>query len=146
MPETTEGPYYIEPELVRADITEEKTGVPLKMQIQVVDANCTPIPDARVDIWHCDAQGNYSGYANQGSDGTVNTEGETFLRGTLMADESGIVSVDTIYPGWYRGAGHWRKPRCCQQRRRHGCAGWSAARRWPAGWRRAAGAGWSAGR
>lgn len=103
MPETTEGPYYIDPELVRADITEEKTGVPLKMQIQVVDANCTPIPEARVDIWHCDAQGNYSGYANQGSDGTVNTEGETFLRGTLMADESGIVSFDTIYPGWYRG-------------------------------------------
>lgn len=103
MPETTEGPYYIDPELVRADIREEKTGVPLAMKIQVVDANCQPIAGARVDIWHCDAQGNYSGYANQGSDGTLNTEGQTFLRGTLIADDSGIVDFTTIYPGWYRG-------------------------------------------
>ena len=103
MPETTEGPYYIDPELVRADIREDKTGVPLAMKIQVVDANCQPIAGARVDIWHCDAQGNYSGYANQGSDGTLNTEGQTFLRGTLIADDSGIVDFTTIYPGWYRG-------------------------------------------
>ena len=37
-----------------------------------------------MDIWHCDAAGNYSGYANQGSDGMLDTSGETFLRGTLI--------------------------------------------------------------
>lgn len=62
--EVTEGPYYIDPELVRADITEGKEGVAMDMVIQVVDASCRPLAGARVDIWHCDAQGNYSGYAN----------------------------------------------------------------------------------
>ncbi|CAM4096880.1 intradiol ring-cleavage dioxygenase [Paracoccus yeei] len=101
--EVTEGPYYIDPELVRADITEGKEGVAMDMVIQVVDASCRPLAGARVDIWHCDAQGNYSGYANQGSDGTLDTLGETFLRGTQMADARGIVTFRTIYPGWYRG-------------------------------------------
>ena len=101
--EVTEGPYYTDPELVRADITEGKDGAPMDMMIQVVDAACQPIAGARVDIWHCDAQGNYSGYANQGSDGTLDTSGETFLRGTQMADERGIVTFRSIYPGWYRG-------------------------------------------
>ncbi|SPF77813.1 intradiol ring-cleavage dioxygenase [Pseudoprimorskyibacter insulae] len=103
LPEVTEGPYYFDPELVRADITEGKPGIPLKMQLQVVSADCTPIPGARVDIWHCDALGNYSGYKSQGSDGTNDTSGETFLRGTLMTDDSGIAAFTTIYPGWYRG-------------------------------------------
>ncbi|WP_273691307.1 intradiol ring-cleavage dioxygenase [Ketogulonicigenium vulgare] len=102
-PETTEGPYYIDPKLVRSDITEGKAGIPLRLSIQVVTADCRPVAGARVDIWHCDAQGNYSGYANQGSDGTLNTEGQTFLRGTWPADDSGIATFDTIYPGWYRG-------------------------------------------
>ena len=101
--EVTEGPYYTDPELVRADITEGKEGVAMDMVIQVVDAACQPIAGARVDIWHCDAQGNYSGYANQGSDGTLDTSSETFLRGTQMADEQGIVTFRSIYPGWYRG-------------------------------------------
>ncbi|MER5170890.1 intradiol ring-cleavage dioxygenase [Thioclava sp. GXIMD2076] len=102
-PETTEGPYYIDPKLVRADIREDKEGIAMTMQLQVVDENCQPMANARVDIWHCDAEGNYSGYASQGSEGTLDTEGETFLRGTQMTDESGIVSFQTIYPGWYRG-------------------------------------------
>ena len=101
--EVTEGPYYTDPELVRADITEGKEGVALEMTIQIVDASCQPLPGARVDIWHCDAQGNYSGYANQGSDGMLDTSAETFLRGTQVADDRGIVTFQTIYPGWYRG-------------------------------------------
>lgn len=100
MPETTEGPYYFDPELVRRDITENRPGRPLELTIQVVDAACRPIKDARVDVWHCDAEGNYSGYrANQGGD----TRGETFLRGTQMSDALGQVHFDTIYPGWYPG-------------------------------------------
>ena len=101
--ETTEGPYYIDPELIRTDITEGKAGVPLRMKLQVVDTACQPIEGARVDIWHCDAAGNYSGYANQGSDQTTDTKGETFLRGTQGTDAQGVATFDTIYPGWYRG-------------------------------------------
>jgi protocatechuate 3,4-dioxygenase beta subunit len=100
---TTAGPYYTDPGLVRSDITEGKDGVAMDMVIQVVDASCQPIAGARVDIWHCDALGNYSGYANQGSDRTLDTSAETFLRGTQMADEQGIVTFKSVYPGWYRG-------------------------------------------
>lgn len=103
MPEVTEGPYYIDPNLVRADITEDRTGIPLVLQMQVVNADCTPIEGARVDVWHCDAEGNYSGYANQGSEATLDTTGQTFLRGTQMTEAGGLVQFQTIYPGWYRG-------------------------------------------
>lgn len=100
MPEVTEGPYYFDPELVRAEITEGKAGIPMEMAIQVVDSSCTPLAGARVDLWHCDAEGNYSGYSqNAGGD----TSGETFLRGTLMTDETGVATFRTIYPGWYAG-------------------------------------------
>ena len=103
MPATTEGPYYTDPGLIRGEITEDKTGIPLRMQLQVVTADCRPIANARVDIWHCDAQGNYSGYSGQGSDATTDTSNETFLRGIQFTDANGIVSFETIYPGWYRG-------------------------------------------
>lgn len=103
MPETTEGPYYIDPKLVRRVIEEDRPGIPLRMQLQIVTADCRPVSTARVDIWHCDAQGNYSGYASQGSDTGLDTRGQTFLRGTQFSDAQGVVTFETIYPGWYRG-------------------------------------------
>jgi protocatechuate 3,4-dioxygenase beta subunit len=62
-PEQEEGPYYVDRELLRSDITEGKVGVPLRMRVTVVNAKtCAPIPNAALDIWHCDAGGVYSGY------------------------------------------------------------------------------------
>lgn len=61
-PEVTEGPYYFDPKLVRRDITEGRAGSPLILSIGVVEASCSPVSTARVDVWHCDAQGNYSGF------------------------------------------------------------------------------------
>ncbi|MFY0634711.1 MAG: intradiol ring-cleavage dioxygenase [Vannielia sp.] len=95
--ETTEGPYYIDPGLIRADVTEGLPGLPLALALQVVNADCRPIEGARVDIWHCDAAGRYSGYARE------NTNGETFLRGTQITGAGGVARFSTIYPGWYRG-------------------------------------------
>jgi protocatechuate 3,4-dioxygenase beta subunit len=100
-PETTEGPYYFDPALVRTDITEGRPGLPTRVRLQVVDAQCQPIPSARVDIWHCDAEGIYSGYTGQ--PGGLDTSGETFMRGTQIADANGIVEFATVYPGWYPG-------------------------------------------
>jgi protocatechuate 3,4-dioxygenase beta subunit len=97
-PAQTEGPFYFDPRLVRQDIAEGRPGVPLRLRLQIVDAEaCAPLRGARVDLWHCDAAGTYSGYDGEGS------AGETFLRGTQFADADGIVSFATVYPGWYQG-------------------------------------------
>jgi protocatechuate 3,4-dioxygenase beta subunit len=100
-PEVTEGPYYFDPTLERADITEGRPGVATTVKLQIVDSACKPLPGARVDIWHCDAAGQYSGYPNQ--TGGVDTSGETFMRGTLFANNHGVVEFSTVYPGWYAG-------------------------------------------
>lgn len=100
-PRTTEGPYYFDPALERTDITEGRPGLPTTVRLQVVDPACRPISGARVDIWHCDALGIYSGYARQ--PGGIDATGETFMRGTQVADADGIVEFATVYPGWYPG-------------------------------------------
>jgi protocatechuate 3,4-dioxygenase beta subunit len=102
-PETTAGPFYLDPGLVRADITEGRPGAPLRLVLQVVDADCRPLEGVRVDVWHCDAAGNYSGFGRQGSDRLRDTRGDSFLRGTQFAGPRGVVTFDTIWPGWYRG-------------------------------------------
>jgi protocatechuate 3,4-dioxygenase beta subunit len=62
-PEQTEGPYYIDAKLVRSDITEGKPGVALTLELVVQDPACQPIPGATVEIWQCDALGEYSGFS-----------------------------------------------------------------------------------
>src|SRR5687767_1705850 len=61
-PEETEGPYYLDLDLVRSDIREGQEGVTLTLGIRVLDADCQPISGAVVDVWHCNALGIYSGY------------------------------------------------------------------------------------
>jgi protocatechuate 3,4-dioxygenase beta subunit len=111
-PEVTEGPYYLDLNKVRADITEGRPGAALDLRLTVVDASgCTPIKDAAVDIWHCDAGGVYSGFGQAstgggpGAGGTTRatTDARTFLRGVQLTDADGLASFRTIYPGWYRG-------------------------------------------
>ena len=61
-PEQTEGPYYLDDQKIRRDITDGKTGVPLALRLTVVDAStCRPLKSAAVDVWHCDAAGVYPG-------------------------------------------------------------------------------------
>ena len=104
-PKQTGGPFYLNLNLVRSDITEGKPGVPLTIAVQVVrqSSGCAPIQGAAVDLWHADAKGWYSGYPGQGDNHNVNTTGQTFLRGTQLTDAEGKVRFTTIYPGYYRG-------------------------------------------
>jgi protocatechuate 3,4-dioxygenase beta subunit len=63
VPELTVGPFYVDGEKIRRDITEGKPGIPLRLRVTVLDSRrCTPLRNAAVDIWHCDARGYYSGY------------------------------------------------------------------------------------
>lgn len=101
-PEMTEGPYYIDDLLLRDDITEGREGVPLELTINVIDAvSCEPLADVAVDIWHCDALGDYSGIGGQM--GNDDTTGQTWLRGVQLTGQDGAATISTIYPGWYVG-------------------------------------------
>jgi protocatechuate 3,4-dioxygenase beta subunit len=103
-PAATPGPFYFDPKLQRADITEGHPGAPLRMRFFVMDAaNCTPISGARVDVWHTRADGYYSGYPGQGDRRNVDTSGGTFMRGTQFADARGEANFRSVYPGWYAG-------------------------------------------
>ncbi|MFD7962053.1 intradiol ring-cleavage dioxygenase [Streptomyces zaomyceticus] len=68
--ETTEGPYYIDADKIRKDITEDREGIPLTVRLKVIDSDtCKPLRGAAVDIWHCDALGIYSGYESLSTGG-----------------------------------------------------------------------------
>jgi len=61
-PEQVQGPFFI-PAPVRSDVREDRRGVNLELTLDVVSTTgCTPIQNALVEIWHCDAAGIYSAY------------------------------------------------------------------------------------
>jgi protocatechuate 3,4-dioxygenase beta subunit len=107
-PEQTEGPYFVDELLHRADLRTDpsdgtsKPGVPLDLTVVVsrlASTRCQPLAGAQVDIWHCDHAGIYSDV----QDPSFNTVGKKFLRGYQLTDEQGRARFTTIYPGWYRG-------------------------------------------
>ena len=107
-PELTEGPYFVDTQLNRADIRSDPAsgavseGALLSLAFvvsQVGNNVCAPLEGAVVDVWHCDAAGVYSGVSDPGFD----TSAQQFLRGYQVTDGSGRAQFTTIYPGWYSG-------------------------------------------
>src|SRR4051812_15590975 len=103
-PSETEGPYPDRLGMInnqsffRRDVTERRPGLPLVLLLTIVNTsqNCQALSNAAVEIWQCDASGNYSEYSQPGYNGT----GQTFLRGLQVTDANGQVTFNTIYPGW----------------------------------------------
>jgi len=106
-PEAGEGPFYLDPKLLRSDIISGQPGAPLQLALQVVRVgDCATLANARVDVWHADALGLYSGYEQQSGVGGVSTKaaaGQQYLRGTQFTDPAGNVQFRTIFPSWYGG-------------------------------------------
>jgi protocatechuate 3,4-dioxygenase beta subunit len=111
-PQQIEGPYFVDDMPNRSDIRSDTSngsvqeGIPLHLILHVYDVNeidvdgtgsCTSLKDAKVDIWHSNSQGVYSGIRD---DGTAEND---FLRGYQMTDNNGTVEFTTVYPGWYEG-------------------------------------------
>ncbi len=105
-PEQTEGPYFVDERLHRSDIRTDPTtgtitpGMPLTLTFHLSRMHagtCHPLPNAQIDIWHCDARGLYSDVQDPG----FNTLGQKFLRGHQFTDTQGEARFLTIYPGWY---------------------------------------------
>lgn len=90
-PALTEGPYYLREVPRRQDLREGLPGIPLRLRLSVQNRACQPLRGARVDLWHTDALGRYSG---------VNAPG-VFCRGYQLTDERGEVGFLTLFPGWY---------------------------------------------
>jgi protocatechuate 3,4-dioxygenase beta subunit len=104
VPELTEGPYYVNENLDRSDIridtadgsVSEGAVLTLDWVVSQVDGNaCIPLEGVLVDVWHCDALGNYSDVGSE--------EGHDYLRGYQHTDSGGKARIVTVYPGWYQG-------------------------------------------
>ena len=97
IPSETAGPYPSLVDLFRSDVREGKPGTLFTLTLKVVNAGsgCAPVPNVNVEIWHCDAVGNYSEYGTQTN--------ATYLRGIQTTNANGEVTFTTIYPGWYQG-------------------------------------------
>jgi protocatechuate 3,4-dioxygenase beta subunit len=116
-PKTIAGPTWFDAHAVRTDIRDGRPGVPLALAFRVVGGGtaCTPVPNAVVDLWQCDAAGLYSGFAGAspgqgghagrkdeyGDAQSAATTPERYLRGTQVTGADGVVQFATIYPGWY---------------------------------------------
>ncbi|KIM71083.1 hypothetical protein PILCRDRAFT_83139, partial [Piloderma croceum F 1598] len=97
-PEAEEGPYYIHEELLRTDIQDGMDGVPLLLDIGVMDVTtCTPIENALVD--------NLSAMSAAMPSGTmsVDANGEMFGRGAYPTNKNGLVEFSMVFPGFYSG-------------------------------------------
>ena len=114
-----EGPFFIDDNevpddisLIRSDVREGLPGCEFQLSFRLLDAKmqCDPIVGAEMYIWHCNADGLYSGFNGQdpskpyaGSPDPAPMNLDRFCRGVQVSDETGIVSFRTLYPGWYAG-------------------------------------------
>ncbi len=75
----------------------DRTGVPLTMDIKLVNVNnnCAPMVGHDVYVWHCDKDGNYSYYGSYTN--------SYFLRAAQTTNACGEVTFTTVFPGWYSG-------------------------------------------
>lgn len=74
--EETQGPYWFDVDSIRSDVREGHPGSRLDLALRVQDVSgCSaggtaqPVPDAVVEIWHCDAGGVYSGFESSSPGG-----------------------------------------------------------------------------
>jgi protocatechuate 3,4-dioxygenase, beta subunit len=104
-PRMTEGPFYPNtfPRDVDADLTRVEgragaaQGTPLEVTGRVLDRSGRPRSGARVEIWQCDAQGQYHHVG--GPEGDANFQGF----GVTTTDAEGRYAFRTIKPVPYPG-------------------------------------------
>lgn len=125
-----QGPFFIhdaerndDASLYREDIRGQYdpaagSGTELQLHLRVLasGANCgtSPLRDVEVYLWHCDAQGYYSGFGEPGEqqpdvvyrftpgqNDLDNTD--RFCRGVVLTNADGVASFRSVFPGWYNG-------------------------------------------
>lgn len=96
-PRQIEGPYYTPKTPRRSNLSSGLAGQILVLEGRVLSTNCQPIANAIVDVWSCDAQGNYD---NKGFK----------LRGHQITDSQGRFRFQTLKPGAYGNSSFRRTP------------------------------------
>ena len=59
--ELIQGPCYDATSDLRQDISDGRDGLPMRMQLRLLDESCKPIAGALVEVWHASPIGKYSG-------------------------------------------------------------------------------------
>ncbi len=109
----TLGPCYFS-DTTGEDISSGLVGLPTQLCLRLVGSNCNPLEGYKIEVWHCDHRGVYSGDTSQSSNstsfaGNFCTGGDsqaaqsTWYRGLLWTNENGRVNFKTCFPGWYSG-------------------------------------------
>ena len=104
--EVTEGPYYVSGTSEFKDGNVNATnlaGDPIMISCHVYEGldNSKPMANAKLEIWHTDAAGNYN--PNGNGPATNYQPEEIVLRGFVKTDATGAYKFTTIYPGEYTG-------------------------------------------
>ena len=110
----TEGPCYFQ-DSTGEDIPEGMTGLPMMLCLQLIDSMCEPLSNHTIEVWHCDANGVYSGDTSNSAEfenfvpnfctgGDTTALESTWFRGQLITDADGRVNFKTCFPGWYQDA------------------------------------------
>ena len=105
-PDVTAGPYLVNGEAFRSDVTNGQEGVPLTLEIRIMDTStCGPLPGIYLDLWHTNATGVYSGLKadGNGNSGDSSNVDNTAFRGIQTTDSDGTVKFSTLFPGYYTG-------------------------------------------
>ncbi|MGQ0585658.1 MAG: dioxygenase family protein [Gammaproteobacteria bacterium] len=85
----TAGPFYTPDSPAKMNFrADDPAGQPLDLHATVLDAQCRPLENAVVDLWHADSKGRYD------NDGFR-------LRGHQRADAQGAVKFQTVLPADY---------------------------------------------
>ncbi|KAL5376451.1 hypothetical protein DPSP01_010461 [Paraphaeosphaeria sporulosa] len=107
-PEATEGPFYVTGEYIRSKLVDDQKGIPLHLDIQLVDVNnCHPMKDVFLELWSANSTGVYSGAMSpiNGLNGATDTSNlnKSFLRGLQVTSADGVAQFETTFPGHYDG-------------------------------------------
>jgi protocatechuate 3,4-dioxygenase beta subunit len=85
--QTTDGPFYTKATTQRK-ISSNQSGYKVIYKLKIQNKNCKPIPNLTISLWQANSQGQYSLVKNS-------------LRGNQLTNKQGLVTFESIFPGWY---------------------------------------------